>query len=125
MDFTISEEVRSAQQLAQQILGDYTTVDKLKVIEKQADTHDGEQEDLGCDRYRGAEKGDRRRPDAAPQGIQGLRGSPALYVRQRTAEELPGQAERVLDIHPPVCHDDHRLAATQGREQGFQLAGRR
>ena len=40
MDFTISEEVRSAQQLAQQILGDYTSVDKLKVIEKQAERFD-------------------------------------------------------------------------------------
>ena len=40
MDFTISEEVRSAQQLAQQILGDYTSVDKLKVIEKQEERFD-------------------------------------------------------------------------------------
>ncbi len=40
MDFTISEEVRSAQQLAQQILGDYTSVEKLKVIEKQAERFD-------------------------------------------------------------------------------------
>jgi alkylation response protein AidB-like acyl-CoA dehydrogenase len=40
MDFTISEEVRSAQQLAQQILGDFTSVDKLKVIEKQEERFD-------------------------------------------------------------------------------------
>jgi len=40
MDFTISEEVRSAQQLAQQILGDYTSVEKLKVIEQQAERFD-------------------------------------------------------------------------------------
>ena len=40
MDFTISEEVRSAQQLAQQILGDYTSVDKLKVIEQQDERFD-------------------------------------------------------------------------------------
>lgn len=40
MDFAISEEVRSAQQLAQQILGDYTSVEKLKVIEKQEERFD-------------------------------------------------------------------------------------
>jgi len=40
MDFTISEEVRSAQQLAQQILGDYTAVEKLKIIEKQEERFD-------------------------------------------------------------------------------------
>jgi len=40
MDFTISEEVRSAQQLAQQILGDYTSVDQLKAIERQAERFD-------------------------------------------------------------------------------------
>ncbi|MEZ5570411.1 MAG: acyl-CoA dehydrogenase family protein [Halioglobus sp.] len=40
MDFTISEELKSAQQLAQQILGDYTEVDKLKVIEKREDRFD-------------------------------------------------------------------------------------
>jgi len=40
MDFTISEEVRSAQQLAQQILGDYTSVEKLKIIEKQEERFD-------------------------------------------------------------------------------------
>ena len=40
MDFTISDELRSVQQLAQQILGDFTTVDKLKVIEKQEERFD-------------------------------------------------------------------------------------
>jgi alkylation response protein AidB-like acyl-CoA dehydrogenase len=40
MDFTISEELKSVQQLAQQILGDFTEVDKLKVIEKQAERFD-------------------------------------------------------------------------------------
>ncbi len=40
MDFTISEEVKSAQQLAQQILGDFTEVDKLKVIEQQEERMD-------------------------------------------------------------------------------------
>jgi alkylation response protein AidB-like acyl-CoA dehydrogenase len=40
VDFTISEELKSAQQLAQQILNDYTTVDKLKVIEKQDERFD-------------------------------------------------------------------------------------
>ena len=40
MDFTISEEVLSAQQLAQQILGDFTAVDKLKVIEQQQERVD-------------------------------------------------------------------------------------
>ena len=35
MDFTISEELQSVQQLAQQILGDFTEVDKLKAIEAQ------------------------------------------------------------------------------------------
>jgi len=40
MDFTISEEVCSAQQLAQQILGDYTSVEKLKIIEKQEERFD-------------------------------------------------------------------------------------
>ena len=40
MDFTISEELKSAQQLAQQILGDFTSVDQLKVIEKQAERMD-------------------------------------------------------------------------------------
>ena len=42
MDFTISEEVRSAQQLAQQILGDFTSVEKLKVVEKQEERFDTE-----------------------------------------------------------------------------------
>ncbi len=42
MDFTISEEVRSAQQLAQQILGDFTSVDKLKAIEKQEERFDAD-----------------------------------------------------------------------------------
>jgi alkylation response protein AidB-like acyl-CoA dehydrogenase len=36
MDFRISEELQSVQQLAQQILGDFTEVDKLKTIEQQA-----------------------------------------------------------------------------------------
>jgi alkylation response protein AidB-like acyl-CoA dehydrogenase len=40
VDFTISEEVLSAQQLAQQILGDFTAVDKLKVIEQQQERVD-------------------------------------------------------------------------------------
>lgn len=40
MDFTISEELRSVQQLAQQILGDFTEVDKLKVIEQQQERFD-------------------------------------------------------------------------------------
>jgi len=40
MDFTISEELQSVQQLAQQILGDFTEVDKLKVIEGQETRYD-------------------------------------------------------------------------------------
>ena len=40
MDFNISDELKSAQQLAQQILNDYTTVDKLKLIEKQEERFD-------------------------------------------------------------------------------------
>jgi alkylation response protein AidB-like acyl-CoA dehydrogenase len=40
MDFTVSEELKSAQQLAQQILGDYTDVDKLKLIEQQDERFD-------------------------------------------------------------------------------------
>jgi alkylation response protein AidB-like acyl-CoA dehydrogenase len=40
VDFKISEEVNSAQQLAQQILGDFTEVDKLKVIEQQEERVD-------------------------------------------------------------------------------------
>ncbi|CAA0116751.1 Acyl-CoA dehydrogenase FadE27 [Halioglobus japonicus] len=42
MDFSISEEVNSAQQLAQQILGDFTEVDKLKRIEQQEERFDTE-----------------------------------------------------------------------------------
>ncbi len=40
VDFTISDELKSAQQLAQQILTDYTEVDKLKRIEKQEERFD-------------------------------------------------------------------------------------
>ncbi len=40
MDFTISEELKSAQQLSQQILGDFTEVDKLKATEKQDERFD-------------------------------------------------------------------------------------
>jgi alkylation response protein AidB-like acyl-CoA dehydrogenase len=40
VDFTISEELKSVQQLAQQILGDFTEVDKLKVIEQQEERVD-------------------------------------------------------------------------------------
>lgn len=40
MDFNISEELKSVQQLAQQILGDFTEVDKLKVIEQQEERFD-------------------------------------------------------------------------------------
>ena len=40
MDFTISEELQSVQQLAQQIMGDFTEVDKLKVIEQQQECFD-------------------------------------------------------------------------------------
>jgi alkylation response protein AidB-like acyl-CoA dehydrogenase len=40
VDFSISEELKSAQQLAQQILGDYTEVTKLKAIEKQEERFD-------------------------------------------------------------------------------------
>ena len=35
MDFTVSEELTSVQQLAQQILNDFTAVDQLKQIEQQ------------------------------------------------------------------------------------------
>jgi alkylation response protein AidB-like acyl-CoA dehydrogenase len=42
MDFTISEELTSAAQLAQQILGDFTEVEKLKKIEQQDDRFDTE-----------------------------------------------------------------------------------
>jgi len=40
MDFTVSEELQSVQQLAQQILGDFTEVDKLKVLEQQDEVFD-------------------------------------------------------------------------------------
>jgi 3-oxocholest-4-en-26-oyl-CoA dehydrogenase beta subunit len=40
VDFTISEELKSVQQLAQQILGDFTEVDKLKAIEQQEERFD-------------------------------------------------------------------------------------
>ena len=40
MDFNISEELGSAQQLAQQILGDFTGVDQLKTIEQQVQRFD-------------------------------------------------------------------------------------
>lgn len=40
MNFTISEEQQSAQQLAQQILSDFTAVDKLKAIEQQQENFD-------------------------------------------------------------------------------------
>lgn len=40
MDFTISEELQSVQQLAAQILGDFTEVDKLKIIEQQEERFD-------------------------------------------------------------------------------------
>ena len=42
MDFNISEEVQNVQQLAQQILGDFTEVDKLKAIEQQEDLFDAD-----------------------------------------------------------------------------------
>ena len=40
MDFNISEELQSVQQLAQQILGDFTEVDKLKIVEQQSERFD-------------------------------------------------------------------------------------
>ena len=40
MDFNVSDELKSAQQLAQQILGDYTDVDQLKAIEQQEERFD-------------------------------------------------------------------------------------
>lgn len=40
MDFNISEEQGSVQQLAQQILGDFTAVEQLKAIEQQAASFD-------------------------------------------------------------------------------------
>lgn len=42
MDFTISEELQSVQQLASQILGDFTEVDRLQRIELQAQRIDRE-----------------------------------------------------------------------------------
>ena len=42
MDFTVSEELGNVQQLAQQILGDFTEVDKLKVIDQQDERFDAE-----------------------------------------------------------------------------------
>ncbi|MDG2045754.1 MAG: acyl-CoA/acyl-ACP dehydrogenase [Halioglobus sp.] len=42
MNFTISEEQQSAQQLAQQILSDFTEVDKLKAIEQQQKNFDAD-----------------------------------------------------------------------------------
>jgi len=41
MDFTISEELGSVQQLAQHILGDFTAVDQLSAIEQQPERFDG------------------------------------------------------------------------------------
>ena len=40
MDFSVSDEVKSAQQLAAQILGDFTAVDQLKAIERQEEVFD-------------------------------------------------------------------------------------
>ena len=40
MDFTVSEELQSVQQLAQQILGDFTEVDKLKALEQKGEDFD-------------------------------------------------------------------------------------
>jgi len=40
VNFTISEEQQSAQQLAQQILGDFTDVDKLKALEQRQESFD-------------------------------------------------------------------------------------
>jgi alkylation response protein AidB-like acyl-CoA dehydrogenase len=42
MDFTVSEELHSVQQLAAQIIGDFTDVDTLKRIESQAERFDPE-----------------------------------------------------------------------------------
>ncbi len=42
MNFTISEEQQSAQQLAQQILSDFTEVDKLKAMEQQQQSFDAD-----------------------------------------------------------------------------------
>lgn len=40
MDFSLSEEITSAQQLAQQILGDFTDVEKLKNVEAEGERFD-------------------------------------------------------------------------------------
>ena len=40
MDFSVSDEVKSVQQLAAQILGDFTGVDQLKAIEQQDEVFD-------------------------------------------------------------------------------------
>ena len=40
MDFTVSDEVTSVQQLSAQILGDFSEVDKLKAIEQQDEVFD-------------------------------------------------------------------------------------
>ncbi|MDZ7783547.1 MAG: acyl-CoA dehydrogenase family protein [Halioglobus sp.] len=40
MDFSISEELQSAQQLAAQILGDFTADDKLQAVEQQHERYD-------------------------------------------------------------------------------------
>ena len=40
MDFTISDEVKSVQQLAAQIMGDFTEFDKLKAVEQQDNVFD-------------------------------------------------------------------------------------
>lgn len=42
MDFTISDELKSVQELAAQILGDFTEVDKLKAIEAQEERFDAD-----------------------------------------------------------------------------------
>ena len=40
MDFALKEEIASVQQLAQQILGDFTELDKLKAAEQQGERFD-------------------------------------------------------------------------------------
>ena len=40
MDFTVSEELTSVQQLAQQILNDFTAVDQLKQVEQEGERFD-------------------------------------------------------------------------------------
>ena len=47
MDFNVSDEVKSVQQLAAQILGDFTEVDKLKAIEQQDEVFDEKTGDQG------------------------------------------------------------------------------